>query len=488
MENDLIKAKKMNLRKIRDLGINPYPYKFNITGYAKELAEKFSKLKNEEKGKVFSVAGRVMMKRSFGAIAFMTIRDSSGDIQFFVKKGDAKEEVFDLLDLIDVGDFVGAKGPIYKTQKGQLSILVDTLEILGKSVLPLPEKYHGLQDIEIRQRKRYLDLVVNPEVKETFVLRSKIISAWREYLDKEGFLEVEIPVLQPNYGGASAQPYTTMSNAWKSKFYLSISPELYLKRLLVGGYEKVYTICKNFRNEDVDKTHNPEFTMSEFYWSYADLNDMISLTEKMVESIAKKVLGKTKIEYQGKEIELKAPWKRVKMIDMLNKKAKINAEKMSLKELISLAEKEGLEITEDMHKKGLLIAELFEHFCEEELIQPTWVTEYPKETTPLCKLSRENPELIERTECYINGSEICNGYSELNDPILQREFFEEQKEQGKAKGEQHPKDEDFLEAMGYGMPPAGGMGLGIDRLVMILTNSATIRDVIFFPQMRPEKN
>jgi lysyl-tRNA synthetase, class II len=486
MENDLIKAKKMNLRKLRDLNINPYPYKFEITDYAKAINKEFCDLKNEEKARAVSMAGRVMAKRSFGAIAFMKVRDATDEIQFFLRKGDTKQEALDLLSLVDVGDFVGVKGVVYKTLKGQLSILVDDLEVLSKSILPLPEKFHGLQDIEIRQRKRYLDLIMNPQVKETFILRTKIISAWREFLDSKGFLEVEIPVLQPTYGGANAQPYITKSNAWKSNFYLSVSPELYLKRLLVGGFDKVYTVCKNFRNEDVDKMHNPEFTMSEFYSAYFDLEDIMKLTEELVEFVATKVLGTTQIDYQGVKIDLKAPWKRIKMIDALNKKANIDVEKMSLKELLALAQKENVEIDDDMQKKGLVIAELFEHFCESELIQPTFVIDYPKETTPLCKLHRNNSELIERTEAYINGSEICNGYSELNDPILQRKFFEEQKEQGKAKGEQHPKDEDFLESIGYGMPPAGGMGLGIDRLVMFLTNQATIRDVILFPQMKNE--
>jgi lysyl-tRNA synthetase, class II len=487
MENDLVKAKKMNLRKLRDCGINPYPYAFEISDYAKKINDEFKDLKNEEKAKKVSIAGRVMAKRSFGAIAFMKIRDATDEIQFFIKKDESPENVFELLELVDVGDIVGAKGPVYKTQKGQLSVLVNDLFVLSKSIAILPEKYHGLQDVELRQRQRYLDLIMNPDVKEIFRMRTKIISAWREFLDSKGFLEVEIPVLQPTYGGASASPYITKSNAWKSNFYLSVSPELYLKRLLVGGFDKVYTVCKNFRNEDVDKTHNPEFTMSEFYEAYTDLEGIMKLTEELVEFVAKKVLGITEITYQGKKISLNAPWKRIKMIEALNKKAKINAEKMSLEELLEIVQKEGIEIDDDMKKKGLVIAELFEHFCEEDLIQPTFVIDYPKETTPLCKLHRNNPELIERTEAYVNGGEICNGYSELNDPLLQRQFFEEQKEQGHAKGEQHPKDEDFLEALAYGMPPAGGMGLGIDRLVMLLTDSATIRDVILFPQMRPEK-
>jgi lysyl-tRNA synthetase class 2 len=488
MENDLIKSKKDNLRKLRDKNINPYPYSFNVTIHSSELAEKHASLKNEESGPEYSIAGRVMAKRSFGAIAFLKVADSKGTMQFFMKKGDTPDEVFNLLEMIDLGDIVGSKGKAYRTQRGELSILVNSLEILCKSILPLPEKFHGLQDIEIRQRQRYLDLIMNPEVREVFVKRSKIISAWREFLDSKGFLEVEIPVLQPNYGGASARPYVTTSNAWKSNFYLSISPELYLKRLLVGGYEKVYTVGKNFRNEDVDKTHNPEFTMSEFYQAYTDLEGILTLTEQMVEFVAKKVNGTTKINYEGKEIDLKAPWKRIKMLDALSEKIGKSVKTLSLDDLMEIAAKEGVEIDEDKKKWGLVVCELFEHFCEEDLIQPTWVIEHPKETTPLCKPSREDPErLIERTEAYINGHEICNGYSELNDPILQRQFFEEQKDQGRAKGENHPLDDDFLEAVGYGMPPAGGMGLGIDRLVMLLTNSSTIRDVIFFPQMKPEK-
>jgi lysyl-tRNA synthetase class 2 len=488
MDNDLVKSKKDNLRKLRDKSINPYPYKFGITAFSTDLAKKFSSLKNEEYGPEFGVAGRVMAKRSFGAIAFLKVADAKGAIQFFMRKGESPQEVFDLMEFIDLGDIVGGKGKIYRTQRGELSIMVSSLEVLCKTILPLPEKFHGLQDIELRQRKRYLDLIMNPEVREVFVKRSKIISAWREFIDSKGFLEVETPVLQPTYGGANARPFTTVSNAWKSTFYLSISPELYLKRLLVGGFEKVYSVCKNFRNEDVDKTHNPEFTMSEYYWAYADLNDIISLTEQMVEFIALKVNGSTKITYEGKEIDFKAPWKRINLVEALNMKLGRNVMEMDLEELLSIARKEKIEINLDEQKWGLVVAKLFEHFCESELVQPTWVLEHPKETTPLCKPSRVNPErLIERTEGYVNGHELCNGYSELNDPILQKVFFEEQKDQGKAKGEQHPIDEDFLEAMGYGMPPAAGMGLGLDRIVMLLTNSSTIRDVIFFPQMRPEK-
>ncbi|MFA5357598.1 MAG: lysine--tRNA ligase [archaeon] len=487
MENDLIKAKKENLKKLHEKKINPYPYKFSPTATSARLQKDFVDLKNEATGKNFSVAGRVMAKRSFGAIAFIKLADAEGMIQLFFRKEVSPKEAFDLLELVDLGDFVGAEGKIYRTQRGELSILVDSLEMLCKSILPLPEKFHGLQDIEIRQRQRYLDLIMNPEVREVFFKRSKIVSTIREFFDKENFLEVEIPVLQPVYGGASARPYVTESNAWKSKFYLSISPELYLKRLIIGGYEKVYTLCKNFRNEDVDKTHNPEFTMVEFYSAYSDLSDMMKSTEEMFEFVAKKICGTTKVKYGENEIDFKAPYARITMFEALKKYGKISVEEMSEKDLLKLCEKEGIELAPEDKKRGLMIAELFSHFCEPHLIQPTFVTEYPKETTPLCKPSRKNPEeLIERCELYINGWEISNGYSELNDPILQRKFFEEQKNQGRAKGENHPIDEDFLEAVAYGMPPTGGMGFGVDRLVMLLTNSATIRDVILFPQMKPE--
>ncbi|MDD3086153.1 MAG: OB-fold nucleic acid binding domain-containing protein, partial [Candidatus ainarchaeum sp.] len=337
MDNDLVKAKKDNLQKLIDAGINPYPYSFDVNAYSTELLEKFSSLKNEEFGPEFNVAGRVMAKRSFGAIAFLKVADAKGTIQFFLKKGDTPDSVFKLLEAIDLGDIVGTNGKVYRTQRGELSIMVNKLEVLCKSILPLPEKFHGLQDIEIRQRQRYLDLIMNPEVREVFVKRTKIIQAWKEFLNNKGFLDVEIPVLQPTYGGASARPYTTVSNAWKSTFFLSISPELYLKRLLVGGFDKVYTVCKNFRNEDVDKTHNPEFTMSEFYQAYTDLDGIISLTEQMVEYVAIKVNGTTKVNYEGKEIDLKAPWKRIKMLDALGEKIGKAVKTMTLEELLEIA-------------------------------------------------------------------------------------------------------------------------------------------------------
>jgi len=378
--------------------------------------------------------------------------------------------------------------PIHHLQIRQyLPALLQTL--LSKSLHPLPEKFHGLQDSEIRYRQRYVDLIANQEVKNIFLARSKIISAMREFLDKKGFTEVEIPTLQHIYGGANAKPFKTHINAWNLDLYLSISPELYLKKLIVGGYEKVYTITKNFRNEGVDKTHNPEFTGMECYWSGADYNDMMSLTEDIYEYIAMKVLGTTDLEYQGTKISLKKPWKRMTMYEALIHYAKIDVEKLSDNEIYDLLDQNNIEYKMDLTSRGLAIALLFEELCEKNLIQPVFITDHPKETSPLCKLKRGNPDLIERFEPYINTWEMGNAYSELTDPILQRKLFEEQAERGRGGDEEAQQmDEDFLRSIEYGLPPTGGLGLGVDRMVMILTNAISIREVIFFPTMKPETN
>jgi lysyl-tRNA synthetase class 2 len=484
---DLIASRKKNLESLRRKGIEPFPYSFNPTVSSAELREKFNqKLSAGEHSKEKAViAGRVMARRSFGKLHFLTLQDSKGRIQVSVSQADAEKQSFELVDFIDIGDFIGVDGTVIKTKKGELSVLAKTISFLSKALNPLPEKWHGLTDIEMRYRKRALDLIMNPEVKEVFEKRARIIALIRQFLESKGFLEVEIPLLQPTYGGANARPFLTKSHARKSDFYLSISPELYLKRLIVGGFEKVYTICKNFRNEDVDKTHNPEFTMMECYAAYWDYNDVMKLTEELFEFAAKQLNGTTLINYQGNEIELKAPWKRMTMHNALKKFAKLDVEKLSDSELKKLLAENQLEV--EPFKRGLAIADLFQHFCEEHLVQPTFIIDHPKETTPLCKLKRGNPVLIERFEPFINGWEMANAYSELNDPELQEKFFAEQSDQGRAKGETHPLDADFVDALRYGMPPTGGLGIGIDRLVMLLTNQPTIKDVIFFPQMRPEK-
>ena len=486
--DELIESKKKNLEALRKAGIEPYPYSFTPEDFSSGLREKFDSKLNagDHTNTKASVAGRVMIKRGFGKLHFISLQDHEGKIQVVASESDTETNSFSLINFIDSGDFIGVNGTVMKTKKGELSVLAKKITFLSKSVFPMPEKWHGLSDIETRYRKRYLDLAVNPDIKDVFVKRAKAISLMREFLAKEKFLEVEIPLIQPNYGGANARPFITKSHAWKSDFYLSISPELYLKRLIVGGFGRVYTICKNFRNEDVDKTHNPEFTTMECYASYWDYNDVMNFTEKMFEFTAKTLNGTTKVSYEGKEIDFKAPWPRITVYEALKKHANLDVKKLSDSDLKKLLKENGLDV--EPFKRGLAIAELFGHLCEDKLIQPTFIIDHPKETTPLCKLKRGNPELIERFELFINGWEMANAYSELNDPALQEKFFAEQADQGRAKGENHPPDDDFVEALKYGMPPAGGLGIGVDRLVMLLTGQSTIKDVIFFPQMKPEKS
>ncbi len=483
--NDLVKSKLANLEAIKKMGINPYPYKFERSHLAEALHQQFGHLKNGEETKqpLVKACGRIMGIRSFGKLVFLDLRDGSGKIQAQLREKDTQAKSLELAGLLDRGDFIGVQGKMIRTQRGELTILAQEVDLLCKTVLPMPEKWHGLQDIEIRYRQRYLDLIMNPETKKVFETRAKILQAMREFLDKNGFVEVEIPLMQPTYGGANAKPFKTYSNALGQELYLSISPELYLKRLIVGGMERVYTIGHNFRNEDIDKTHNPEFNTMESYTAYWDYNDVMKFTEELVESIAKKVLGTTKINYQGQEIDLKTPWKRMNMLDGLKQIAKIDVAKLSDKELEKMVA-EHIPEYEGPKIRGLLIAELFGALCEGHLIQPTFLTDYPKETTPLCKPHRKNPELIERFEAYINKWEIANAYSELNDPKLQRYFLEKQAKEGRAGGTEEPIDEDFIQAIEYGMPPTGGLGIGTERIVMLLTNQPTIKDVILFPQMK----
>ncbi|MCD6434170.1 MAG: lysine--tRNA ligase [Candidatus Diapherotrites archaeon] len=477
---DLIKSRLEKLKEARRKGIEPYPYSYNRKAKAAELHRKFDSLKaGEETEHITSIAGRIMGIRDMGKLVFIDIMDETAKIQVVARSDVCKN--FSDLELFDLGDFAGVEGKIIKTKRNELSILATEITLLCKSIRPLPEKWHGLKDVELRYRKRYLDLIMNPEVREVFIKRTQIIDALHEFLKKRGFLEVEIPLLQPVYGGAAAKPFITHSNALDRDLYLSISPELYLKRLIIGGFEKVYTVCKNFRNESIDKEHNPEFTMMECYWAYVDYNDIMKLTEELITHIVKKVHGKFKVKYQGKEINFKPPWKRMTMKEALKEIAGFEVDKMKDKEILEEIEKH--KAYEGPMKRGYLIAELFELHCEEELIQPTFITDHPKETTPLCKIHRKDPELIERFELYINGMELANAYSELNDPIVQRQLFEEQEKETKLE-EKHPKDTDFLEALEYGMPPTGGLGIGIDRLVMLLTDQPTIKDVILFPQMR----
>jgi len=480
------KIRQEKLNKIKILGINPFPSKYTRISILE------AKNKLEEK---VSIAGRLMAKRGHGKIIFADLVDSTGKIQLAFKLDIIGKEKMDFLEHLDIGDFIGCEGKLSKTKAGEITVFVEKYNLLSKSLLPLPSSWYGLKDVEERYRKRYLDLIMNPEIRKVMETRSNIINAIREYLTNQGFLEVETPTLQPIYGGANARPFVTHHNSLDLDLYLKISDELYLKRLIVGGLEKVFEIDKDFRNEGMDKNHNPEFTMMECYEAYADYNDMMKLTENLYEYVAKKILGKTKINFQGKDIELKTPWKRISMIDALKEYANIDVNKMTDSDILKELKKHNLNYENKPtltgvgkgFKRGIAIATLFE-IVEPNLIQPTFIYDFPKETTALCKQKEGSPDYIERFEPYINGWEIGNAYSELNDPEIQKQFLDEQQKAKKSGDEEaHPMDMDFIEALEYGMPPTGGLGLGIDRMVMFLTNQPTIRDVIFFPTMKPIK-
>jgi len=475
------------LEEIRSMGFDPYPYSFDRTNFIKDIVEKYSDIKAGEKIEDIKVAiaGRIKSKRQHGKLSFADVEDSSGSMQAFIGADNVSEKEYELLSKVSIGDIVGVEGGIIKTVKGELSILVKKLTLLSKALRTLPSQWYGLKDVEIRYRQRYVDLIMNPEVRKTFMARTKIIDAIREFLNKKGFLEVETPVLQPIYGGAAAKPFKTLMNDIKQDVFLRTADELYLKRLIVGGYDAVYEISKDFRNESIDLKHNPEFTQIEFYKSYIDYVGVMGLFEELIKCVSEKVLGTTKIEYQGHKIDL-SKWERITVVDAIKKYLGEDVSKMDVKELVKIANKNKVEISDDM-TRGDLITALFESI-DKKIINPTIVMDYPKETVPLCKPKRGNPDFIERFEPYICGMELGNAYSELNDPVLQKKLLEEQVKIRKKVNEPWTEalDEDFIRAMEYGMPPMGGMGIGIDRLVMLLTNSASIRDVIFFPFMKPE--
>lgn len=470
---------------LREQGINPYPYKFNKTASAKELQEKYKNLANgEETEDRYSVAGRVMAIRNSGM--FIDLMDDTGKIQIFSHKQNIDPEKIKLLKLVDIGDIVGFTGDIRRTPRGELSIKVVDFEILTKSLKPLPEKFHGLTDVETKYRQRYIDLIINEETRETFRKRSLIIQKIREFLAARGYLEVDTPILQTVASGANARPFKTHHNALDMDMTMRIALELYLKRLIVGGVsERVYEIGKCFRNEGIDTRHNPEFTMIELYQAYADYNDMMELTENMVAYVAKEVLGTTKIQYGEHEIDLTPPWDRKTMIGAIQEYTGVDFLACSnLDEAVKLANSINVDASE-CDSWGKVIDLVFEEKVEPSLIQPVHIIDYPLEISPLAKVHRNNPRLTERFETRVNGWEIANAFSELTDPIDQRKRFENQA-LAKANGDEEAMeiDEDFIEALEYGMPPTGGMGMGIDRLVMLLTNSSTIRDVIAFPTMK----
>ncbi len=492
--NQLILQRKEKLTKIKELGIEPYPYEFERTHSSNSIISNFQELEEKE----VKVAGRIMSNRRMGKAAFFHIQDLEGRIQIYLKKDVVGEKQFEVYKLLDIGDIVGIDGQVFKTRTEEVSIYAKNLSLLTKSLRPLPivkEKevdgkkmqYDAFSDKEQRYRQRYLDLIVNPEVRDVFIQRSKIITAMREFLIQKNYLEVETPILQPLYGGAAARPFVTHHNALDIKLYMRIANELYLKRLIVGGFDGVFEFAKDFRNEGIDRFHNPEFTQMELYVAYQDYDWMMNLTEEMISKIAESVFGTTKTTYQGQEIDLSPPWRRLPLFEGIKEftgKDLSDADQNGLKKA---AEDLGL-VVEDSWGKGKIIDEIFGKFVESKISQPTFITDYPIEMSPLAKQHRNNPRLVERFEPLIAGKEIGNAFSELNDPLDQRERFEAQMEL-RAKGDEEAQvmDEDFIRALEYGMPPTAGLGIGIDRLVMLLTDSPSIRDVIFFPQMKPEQ-
>jgi lysyl-tRNA synthetase, class II len=471
------------------LGHNPYPYHYQKSHSNAELQEKYSNLENGiETEDVVSVAGRVMALRNSGM--FIDLQDASGKIQVFSHKENLPPETLEALKLVDIGDIIGAKGTIRRTPRGELSVKSNEIQILGKSILPLPEKYHGLTDIETRYRQRYLDLIMNQESRDTLVKRSRMISEIRKLLLDKGFLEVETPMLQTIAGGAAAKPFITHHNALDIDMYLRIAPELYLKRLIVGGIsEKVFELNRNFRNEGISPKHNPEFTMMELYQAYADYNDMMDLTEEIVTTVAKNVLGATLINFQGTEINLAGPWPRKSMIDCVREETGVDFAQIETdEEARAAARKLNVEV-EDYETWGSVVEQVFEVKVEHKLIQPIHIIDYPREISPLAKVHRDNPRLVERFETRVYGWEIANAFSELSDPLDQRQRFEAQMAQREhGDDEAHQMDEDYITALEYGMPPCGGLGIGIDRLIMLLTDSPNIRDVIAFPTLKPKSS
>lgn len=488
--NDQMLVRRQKLQELYDLGIDPFGSKFNRSGLSSDLKEerdKYSKeeLAEKEEESHVSIAGRLMTKRGKGKAGFAHVQDLAGQIQIYVRKDQVGDEQFDIWKIADLGDIVGVEGVMFKTNTGELSVKAKKFTLLAKSLRPLPDKFHGLQDIEQRYRQRYLDLITNENSTRTFINRSKIIQEMRNYLNNKGFLEVETPMMHQIAGGAAAKPFVTHHNALDATLYMRIAIELHLKRLIVGGLEKVYEIGRVFRNEGVSTRHNPEFTMIELYEAYADYNDIMDLTESMVRHIANEVLGSAKVQYGGETIDLESPWTRLHMVDAVKEATGVDFYNVtSDEEAKELAKEHGIEIKDTM-KYGHILNEFFEQKVEETLIQPTFIYGHPTDISPLAKKNPEDPRFTDRFELFIVGREHANAFTELNDPIDQRARFEAQLvEKAQGNDEAHEMDEDYIEALEYGMPPTGGLGIGIDRLVMLLTDSPSIRDVLLFPYMR----
>ena len=488
-DNPIKAEKRKKLHALKEKGINPFPYSFDQTVHVETLQKDYADLVAGEKKTetMFRIAGRLMTLRAMGKASFFNIQDQTGSLQCYIKIEEQTEHDRDSFNLIDLGDIVGLEGYIFKSQKGELSLYVQKFQILTKTLEPLPEKFHGIQDVEIKYRHRHLDLISDPESRKVFITRTKIIKAIKKFLDDRGFMEVETPVLQPLYGGAAAHPFTTHHRALDMQLYMKISPELYLKRLIVGGFEKVYEIGKNFRNEGIDRTHNPEFTMLEFYEAYTDYNYQMKQFEELIAGVCKEIHGTTKITYQEKEIDFTPPWAKLTVMDGIKIHAKINPD--SVAELDKyLKENADKPLKLDKLSIGEKQMKVFEIAAEPHLWQPTFVMDHPVEISPLTKIHRENSKLVERFEPFAACMEIGNSYSELNDPEEQRNRLKEQDAKRGHDEEAHPMDEDFLHAIETGMPPTGGVGIGIERVVMLLTDRASIRDILFFPTMKIVNN
>ncbi|OIJ17519.1 lysine--tRNA ligase [Anaerobacillus alkalilacustris] len=486
--NDQLRVRREKLKSLFDEGLDPFGKKFERTFTANQLEVEFGPLSKEDleaKDMEVTIAGRIMTKRGKGKAGFAHLQDLTGQVQIYVRKDNVGDQQYDIFDSIDIGDIVGVTGVAFKTKVGELSVKVKDFQLLTKSLRPLPDKFHGLKDVEQRYRQRYVDLIMNPEVRNTFVTRSKILKSMRNYLDNQGYLEVETPMMHSIAGGASAKPFITHHNALDMQLYMRIAIELHLKRLIVGGLEKVYEIGRVFRNEGVSTRHNPEFTMIELYEAYADYKDIMALTENLIAHIAKEVLGTTTVQYGEYEVDLKPEWKRLHMVDAIKEYTGVDFwREMSDEEAREIARQHNVPIKETM-SYGHVVNEFFEHFVEEKLIQPTFIYGHPVAISPLAKKNPEDERFTDRFELFIVAREHANAFTELNDPIDQRERFEAQLvERAQGDDEAHMMDDDFVEALEYGMPPTGGLGIGIDRLVMLLTNSPSIRDVLLFPQMR----
>ncbi len=483
-ENHLIQIRKDKLKELQEQGKNPFEItKFNRTNTAGEIKSNYEKFEEKD----VTVAGRIIAKRIMGKASFCTIQDCDEKIQSYVSINDLGEESYKEFKTYDIGDIIGITGFVFKTRTEEISVHAKEVTLLTKSLRPLPEKFHGLKDPDLRYRQRYVDLIVNPEVKETFVKRSQIMKEIRKFMDQKGYMEVETPSLTTVATGDAARPFITHHNTLDLQMFLRIAPELNLKRIIVGGIDKVFEIGKNFRNEGMDIKHNPEFTNMEFYSAYEDYHDMMNISEELISTVAKNVLGTTKITYEGTEIDLTPGWRKITMIDAIKEVTGVDFNNIKTdEEAQALAKEKGVEFEEIKNTRGHIINEFFETFVEETLIQPTFIMDYPVEVSPLTKRKKDKPELVERFELFIGGREYGNAYSELNDPIDQYERLKKQAEAKEAGDEEAGMmDEDFVNALEIGMPPTGGMGIGLDRLIMLLTNSSSIRDVLFFPTMKP---